>query len=96
MAGGEAVAESAGCLPSSPAWESSLPMGSLSAPLHAASAQLPPPAALTWLKWKHTLKSNQTRRKKPSALIKRGLNPQVFVGLACKTVLGLLSVDTVL
>lgn len=63
MAGGEAVAESAGCLPSSPAWESSLPMGSLSAPLHAASAQLPPPAALTWLKWKHTLKSNQTRKK---------------------------------
>lgn len=64
MAGGEAVAESAGCLPSSPAWESSLPMGSLSAPLHAASAQLPLPAALTWLKWKHTLKSNQTRKKK--------------------------------
>lgn len=64
MAGGEAVAESAGCLPSSPAWESSLPMHSLSAPPHAASAQLPPPAALTWLKWKHTLKSNQTRKKK--------------------------------
>lgn len=75
---------------------SACPWGSLSAPLHATSAQLPLPAALSWLKWKHTLKSNQIKEKKSSELIERSLNPQVFVGLACKTVLGLLSVDTVL